>query len=171
MIRVYCWDGLNFSIDNIRNFWGFAKFCHNIGDDLQRFFFKERNWCNVIIMYEISSYNSWHFFKDLCSCISFSSYCSEQTQIIYGNVYWFDEKRFKNRYMILVGCSFLPGFCDFSDHLPTFTLVAMVWFLKIDHSCWKHVVAFFFIGWCIQYHNACDLDAIHVVGLAIEMSM
>lgn len=99
------------------------------------FFVKEGNWCSIIIKYAISSYNynSWHFFKDLCSCISISSYCPEQTWMIYGNVYWFDVKRFKNRYRILVECSFLPGFCDFSDHLPTVTLVAMVWFLKIDH--------------------------------------
>lgn len=28
-----------------------------------------------------------------------------------------------------------------------------------------------FIRWCIQYHNTCDLDAIHVVWMAIETSM
>lgn len=131
------------------------------------FFVKEGNWCSVIIKYAISSYNynSWHFFKDLCNCISISSYCPEQTWMIYGNVYWIDVKRFKNRYRILVECSFLPGFCDFSDHLPTVTLVAMVWFLKIDHvqaAESMHAVAIF-IRWCIQFHNTCDLDAIHVV--------
>lgn len=33
-----------------------------------------------------------------------------------------------------------------------------------------HAVAIF-IRWCIQFHNTCDLDAIHVVWMAIETSM
>lgn len=131
------WFQFTWYISNIGNFWGFAKFCHNIVVDLWRLFCQrgklmQYNYqvCNkqlyLIITVGISS-------KNLCSCISVSSYCPEQTKIIYGNVYWFDVKRFKNRYRILVECSFLPGFCDFSDHLPTVTLVALVWFLKIDH--------------------------------------
>lgn len=53
--------------------------------------------------------------------------------MIYGNVYWFDVKRFKNRYRILVECSFFFGFCDFFDYLLIVILVVMVWFLKIDY--------------------------------------